>query len=137
MADLTTFLNSSLPQLDRGLRGIQKIIPVVNASAASGDNIQVLVVPIGAKWRLHAGDVRHDATLGASATAQLRVNRATVHTALSGLTTAGAAGKSNGAAAQAVPFDLVGGDIIEINIAGAGITATANLIVDLIISTSR
>lgn len=137
MADISTFLSNVLPQLDRGIRAFQKSIAVINGSAANGDNIQLYTVPIGASWRLTDCDIRHDATLGAGATLTLRVNRGGVHTALTGATTAGAAGKSTEAGAQAVPFDLQGGDILEATVGGANITAPANVTADFNVTASR
>lgn len=131
MAQVTSLRDDSTPATSRNVSSLFKQISVVNASAASGDNIEVFMVPYGQNWRLLAAALRHDATLGAAATASLQINRSSVRTVIAGPTTAGAASKVNGSVDTDLPFDLQGGDVVEIAIAGAGITATAKLAVDM------
>jgi hypothetical protein len=131
MAQVTSFRDDRTGQFSGQVSNLVKPINVVNASAASGDNIEVFMVPYGQNWRLIGASLRQSATLGASATASLQVNRSGVRTVIAGPTTAGAAGKVNSSADTDIPFDLQGGDVIEIQINGAGITASATLTTSL------
>jgi hypothetical protein len=128
MAQVTSLRDDSRKQVNKGLIHVQKVIAVVNGSAASGDNIEVTTFK--ETGFLHRVSVRQSATLGASATAAAQHFDGTTHTALTGATTAGAASKVDSDSNANVPLAIKPGDKLELNIAGAGITASANLTVD-------
>lgn len=130
MAAVTSFRDDSLPVINTGLFHVQKVLNVVSGSAAQNDTINVFGVAPQQKLYLHRASVRQSGTLGASATAQLRANGTAVTTP----TTAGAASKVDSDSDADVPFALDGGHIIDLLIAGAGITATATITVDLVLS---
>lgn len=134
MATVTSLQSNSTPSYNSAAGSIQKVLAFTNAIAASGDQVNVLQVPPGAKKRLFAAALRVSATLGAGCTLQLRVNRSGVFTVLTAATTAGAAGKVTDVAQTTVPFDLEGGDIVELLVGGANVAAAATVTVDLLIS---
>lgn len=134
MATVSTFRDDTLPQHETDVAAIRKSFSVANGDADAADVIQVFQVPVGASWRLHDVTLRTSASLGASATLQARVNRSGTTTNVTAATTAAAASKVNSSAQAGVPFDLQGGDILELVVAGAGITASAGVTVDALIS---
>lgn len=134
MATVTSFQDNKLPAYEAAADSVQKTLNVVNASAANGDQINVLAIQPGQKQRIVGASVRVSATLGAGATVQLRLNRAGVFTVLTAATTAGAAGKVDSSAQIGVPMDVQGGDIVELLVGGAGITAAAAITVDLLLA---
>lgn len=131
MATVTSFRNDDLPQADIGVRHVKKTISVVNGSANNGDQINVFGFAPDFKGRLIYAVLRTSATLGASATVQLRLNRSGVYTVLTAATTAGAASKATDVAQAGVPMDVQGGDILELLVGGANITAAADITVDV------
>jgi hypothetical protein len=131
MAVNTTFLDNNVSQLLKAPVVITKKAALPASGISNGDNVQLFTVPIGVNYRLTGAVLRHDATLGAGATLQLQVNRGGTRTSLSAASTAGAASHASSAGQAAVPFDLVGGDIIEALVGGANISGAANLSVDL------
>jgi hypothetical protein len=130
MAVVTTFLNNDLPQLSRSIQHLRKSAAVANGSAANTDNIQLFTVPAGATYRVVGGFLAQDASLGASCTIQLQRNRGGSRTNMTAATTAGAASR----AGLTEPMDLQGGDILEALVGGAGITASANINLDLLVT---
>lgn len=131
MAQVTSFRSDKNNGISTALSHTQRVLSVVNASAASGDNIEVLGIPPGHKSRLHRVSVRASGTLGASCVITPQVNVSGVRTALAAGTTAGGASKVDSDASANVPFDLSGGEVIELAVSGAGIAATATVTVDL------
>jgi hypothetical protein len=98
-------------------------IPVVSGTANSGDDITVFTPPAGA--RIIGAKLRQTATLGASATAQLRQGS-------TALTSATSAGSANGVLQTGVLEPCSGSETINILIGGANITASATLRVELL-----
>lgn len=113
--------------VDVGTYHLTRKIAVVSGDANNGDNIQLLTIQRGG--RQFSAHLRHDATLGASCTLKLQLNRAGVRTDLTVATTAGGASYVNGGTIG--PVDLVAGDIIEALVGGANIAASANIAVDI------
>lgn len=134
MGAVTTFLDNTNSQLARGVTNVTRKASVVSGSAASGDNVQLFTVPPATKYRLVSAIVRQSATLGASATVKLQVNRGGTRSDITGATTAGAASQASSAAVAGVPYDLQPGDIIEALVGGAAISASAEISADLLIS---
>lgn len=131
MAQVVSFRSDTTPSMSGSVNYINKKLALINGSANIADNIEVFMVPYGQSWRLIAVDLRVDASLGAGATLALQVNRSGVRTVLTPASTAAAASKVTGAADADMPFDLLGGDVIELVVAGANITAAANASVGL------
>lgn len=133
MAQVTSKRNDSRRMVNQGLVHRQVIIAVANGDAASGDNIEVTTFK--ETGFLHRVSVRQSASLGTSATAAAQhFDGASTHTALTGATTAGAASKVDSDSSANVPIAIKPGDKLELNIAGAAITASANLTVDYYVS---
>lgn len=135
MADVTTKLTDSTrtPGQDVGAFNICKKFAVVSGTAAQNDYVQLLT--FGRATRVVANRMRVDATLGASCVATLFRNSGGVHTQIGAATTAGGASVVDSAAQGA--FDFAVGDILEVKVTGAGITASANFEVDVLCDTSR
>ena len=127
MAAVTSFRNDSMPMQSPGSFAIKKAITVVNGSANNADTIDIMKVAPGQKYRLTSAIVRASASLGAGATVQLRV----AGNAVTGATTAGAASKVDSISNALVPLDVSGGDLIDLLVGGANITAGATITVDL------
>lgn len=129
MANKTQFLRASTlnRQLPVGTFIDEMKIAVVNGSAAIGDRIQLCTMT--RNMRLFDAYLKHDASLGAGATAKLQRDRAGVFTDITGATTAGAAGVASSTTIG--PVDLLEGDVVSVLIEGAGITAAANISADL------
>lgn len=134
MATVTSLQNDVLPQHDTDIDDLKKVVALTNGIAANGDQINVWKVPIGSKYRLLNAILNVSATLGAGATIQGRVNRSGVFTVITAASTAAAASKVDSAAQLGVPMDLVGGDIVELLVGGANITAAATATIDLILA---
>lgn len=134
MATVTSLADNSTPIVNTGVQVISKSQAWTNAIANSGDQVNVLTFRPGFKGKIVGCVVRTSATLGAGCTIQARVNRSAAYTALSAATTAGAASKADDSAQAGVPFDAVGGDIIELLVGGANVTAGATVTVDLLIA---
>jgi hypothetical protein len=132
MAQVTSKRDDSRKQVNKGVSHHQKVISVVSGDANSGDNIEVTTFK--ETGFLHRVSVRQSASLGASATAAAQHFDGTTHTALTGATTAGSASKVDSDSNANVPIAIKAGDKLELNIAGANITATANLTVDFYVS---
>lgn len=96
-------------------------IAVVSGDAASGDDITVFTPPSGA--RIVGARLRQTATLGASATAQLRQGS-------TALTSATSAGSANGVLQTGVLEPCSGAETINVLIGGANITASATIRVE-------
>lgn len=131
MATITDLQDNAFPSYNSGIASIQKVLSFSSSQADNGDQVNVLQVPPGAKKRLTRAVVRTSGTLGASCTVQLRVNRDSSYTVLTAATAAGAASKVTDVAQAGVPFDLEGGDIVELLIGGADVTAAADVTVDM------
>lgn len=134
MAQVTSFRSDKNTGIDTDVMHIQRKLNVVNGSAASGDNIEVFGQAPGRSGRLHRMSIRVSGTLGASCVLTGQVNAGGSRTAITPGTTAGAASKVDSDADADVPFDLSGGEVIELAVSGAGIAASATVIVDLYLS---
>lgn len=93
-------------------------IDVVSGDCPQNDNITLMTVPANAV--VVDATLRHDATLGASATAQLRIGTTAI-------TSASSAGGASGVLQNAVPAKANGTDKLNILIAGAAIAASTTL----------
>ena len=122
MADVTKFklVDEQRPAVINGrLYTIARRIAVVSGDCPQNDNIVMFDLPIG--HQIVAAGIRHDATLGASATAQLRAGTTAI-------TAASSAGAASAVQLNAVvPIDRAAEQAINILIAGAAITASANI----------
>ena len=134
MATVSTLRNDSLPSIATGVAAIQKVLALAADAADSGDQIEVMEFPVSTEKRLVGAQVRTSGTLGASCTLQLRVNRDGSFTTLTAATTAGGASKVTDVAQAGMPFDLEAGDIIELLVGGADISAAATVKVDLFVA---
>lgn len=128
MAQVSDFRDDAMPSINTGVMHVQKVIAVVSGSADNADTIDVMAIAPSQKVRLVSASVRTSATLGASATVQLRAAGVAVTTA----TAAGAASKVDSDSDADVPKDLDGGDLIDLLVGGANITAPADITVDLL-----
>jgi hypothetical protein len=113
--------------INHGIQHIQKVLALTNGIAANGDNIEVFGFPPGLKSRLHRVSVRQAATLGAGATLTAQVNVSGTRTGITGATTAAAASKVDSDSDIDIPMDLSGGEVIELAVGGANITAGATV----------
>lgn len=137
MAILTTYLLASTvtPQLDVGAyintqkRNLNNLAANGSAYPQNGDNVQVLTIQRNA--RLLNSHVVAKATLGAGATVKLQRNRAGARVDLTVATTAGGASVVNSATIG--PLDLLAGDIIELLVGGANVSAAADVEIDLLL----
>lgn len=125
MADVTKFKtpDEQRPDVINGRSyDIVRRIPVVSGDCPQNDNIVVIDIPPG--HQIVDCYLRHDATLGASATAQLRLGT-------TALTAATSAGSANGVKANTTlaPYDAAADQALNVLIAGAAITASANITV--------
>jgi hypothetical protein len=127
MARVSSFRNDKTPSINSGVFHVQKTLAVVNGSAANGDTIDVMGIAPSQKVDLISAVLRTSASLGAGATVQLRAAGSAVTTA----TTAAAASKVDSNSDSDVPMSLNGGDLIDLLVGGAGITAGATITVDL------
>ncbi|SKB49763.1 hypothetical protein [Sphingopyxis flava] len=134
MANVTTLRDDSLPILSSAAARISKVVSLASDAADSGDTIEIFGFPTTARGKIVDAQLRVSATLGASCTVQLRVNRGGSSTAITAATTAGGASKVTGVAQASVPFEIQGGDIVELVVAGADIAAAATASVDLLIA---
>lgn len=133
MADITSRLTAAVltPQKeDAGAYGICKKFATANGLAANGDRIQLLT--FGRNGRITFANVKTSATLGASCTLQLQIDRAGVYTNLTVATSAGAASVASGATIG--PVDILAGDILTLLVGGANIAAAANVEVDVVLN---
>lgn len=139
MAQVTTFRDDSEPQILQGLRHQQFVLKVENGSAALNDNIEVHLFT--AEQRIHNVVVRQSGTLGLSCTVQARLNSGGTRTNLTPVaTTAAAASRITADVVTAqvgVPADVARGDVLELLVGGAGITAAATITVDLYVAPRR
>lgn len=134
MANNTTFRNDSFPVQSTGAFRISKTLALPASGIVNADTIEVIGFPPDFKGKLIEAYLRTSATLGASATIQLRVNRGGSRTVVSAATTAGGASKVTGVAQAGLPFDLQAGDIVELLVGGADISGAATATVDLLIA---
>lgn len=130
MAEVTSFRKDAMPAINSGIVHVQKVLSVINGSAALADTITVMALAPKAKMFLDRGVVRTSGTLGAGATVQLRA----AGTAVTPATTAAAASKVDSDTDADVPMALSGLDKIDLLVGGAGITAAATITVDLYFS---
>jgi hypothetical protein len=131
MAQVTSFRSDKNNGISTAMHHIQRVLSVVNGSAASGDNIEVWGQAPGRKGRIHKVIVRTSGSLGASCVVTPQINVSGTRTAVAGGTTAGSASKVESDADSDVPFDLSGGEVLELAVSGAGIGATATITVDI------
>lgn len=130
MADLTQFADSSVVQVNTQALSRRFNIALPASGVANGDNIQVHTFARGGK--LVEVLVTTDGSLGASATLTARLNRNGTRTVLTSSTTAGAVSQGNPYAVPAVPILIQAGDILELLVGGANVTAAANVAVDIL-----
>jgi hypothetical protein len=131
VADVTTYLDNDTPTIDSGVELLSKSVVLPSSGINDGDNVQLFTFPPGFRGRIFKADLVVSATLGADATVRARINRAGSRTAITAASTAAAASKSSDAAQTAVPFDVQGGDILELLVGGANVTASATAAVHL------
>lgn len=131
MAVLSNFLKPAklVTVQDVGLFDLITRVTFPATGIGNGDNVQLLTVPCN--LRLTSAILGVLATLGASATVKLQLNRGGVRSDLTVATTAG--GPSLGTSNSIGPKDLLTGDIIEILTAGAAPSASADIVVDMIV----
>lgn len=127
MARVTSFRDDAMPSINTGVRHVRKTLSLVNGSANDTDTIDVMVVAPGQRGRLVKAEMRVSASLGAGATVQLRADG----TAITPASTAAAASKVDSDSDIDMPMDLDGGEVIDLLVAGANITAGADVTVDL------
>lgn len=123
MATITTYLAApdTRPEVNPGPTPLTIKISLAANSAASGDDISVMVIPKG--WQLIGMTMHVSGTLGASCTAQLRIGT----TALTPATTAGGASGviQNAVAAPHATADQT----LNILIGGAAQTTAATIVI--------
>lgn len=135
MATNTTFRDDTTPSWDDDLSNLSRTVTLPSSGISNGDAVQLWQVPYGSKLRLYDAVLNVAATLGASATLQARVNRGGVYTAITAASTAGGASKTTGAAQTGIPMNLLGGDVVELLVGGANITASASVSLDVLLNT--
>lgn len=99
-----------------GITTITKEISVVNGLAAQNDTIELFDLPAG--FRVIGGRIGHTASLGADATAQLKMGSANLTAATT------AAGASDVQITGLSPAVDAASRTVAITIAGAGVTGT-------------
>ncbi|HEV2078702.1 MAG TPA: hypothetical protein VGR19_02230 [Allosphingosinicella sp.] len=131
MAIIASLLVSSVltPMVDVSTYDLRGSFNLTNGLAAAGDNIQCFTIQ--RNGRLHGAHLKALASLGVGTTLQLQRNRGGVRINLTAATTAGAASYVNSNAIG--PVDVLAGDIIEILVGGANITAASAVEVDLLL----
>lgn len=129
MAVITTYLlaNTVTPQLDVGLYVNTQKRTIASPFPANTDNVQIFTIQ--RNCRMLSAHLRVGATLGTGATIQLQRNRGGTRVNLTAATTAAAAGVVTSVAIG--PLDLQAGDIIELLVGGADITASAAVEIDM------
>jgi hypothetical protein len=129
MAVVTTFLTASTAQpiLDTGLYCVTKKFTAPATGANNADNLQL--IPILRAGRLVTTHLNVKGTLGASATVKAQKNSGGTRTDLTIATTAG--GASLVTSATIGPVDVIAGDIIELLVGGANISAAAAVELDI------
>lgn len=130
MAQVSSFRDDAVPSISSAVFHVQKVLSLVNGSASNADTIDVFGVAPQQKLWLHRMSVRQGASLGAGATLQGRAAGTAVTTA----TTAAAASKVDSDSDIDIPIALNGGDLIDLLVGGANITAAATVTVDLYLS---
>lgn len=132
MATIATLLVAATltPMVDVGSYNLHASFPVSSGLAGNGDSIQCFTVLRNA--RLFSAGIKTKASLGAGATVKLQRNRGGVRV---DLTAATAAATVDAFASSALigPQDLIAGDIIEMLVGGAGVTAAAAVEVDVLL----
>jgi len=131
MAIVTSLLDATVPQTSRQIATLTKTVTFPASGIGNGDNVQVFTFPSGQNRRLLEVLVTAQGSLGASATIKAQLNRAGVRTDISTATTAGAFSQGTSYTIAAVPYDVLPGDIVELLVAGAAVTASAVVTVDL------
>lgn len=106
----------ALPSRVAALTTITREIPLSNGLASQNDTIELFDLPEG--FRVVGGRLGHTASLGASATAQLKQGSAN----LTAATTAG--GASDVQVSGAAPAVDAADRTVAVTIAGAGVTGT-------------
>ena len=104
---------------------IERVINVVSGDCPQDDNIALVDIPKYHQAIPGTVCLRQSATLGASATAQLRLGT----TALTAATAAGGADSEAGVMTALPPYSTSADQELNILIAGAAITASATLTV--------
>ena len=130
MAVVTTYAKAAkdVRSLDTNLFAITEKRTLAATGIANGDNVQMITIPH--PMRLINTHLAQRATLGASATVKVQLNRSGARSDLTTATTAGGASIVSGATIGAV--DLLAGDIIELLSGGANVTSAAAVELDLI-----
>lgn len=134
MAQYTTARNDAEPSFSQLLLHRRFIIAVPATGIALNDNIEVHGFTPGLKSRLHKVSVAVSATLGAGATLTAQINNAGTRTAVAPATTAAAAGRVDSDTTMSLPYDLIGGEVLELAATGAAPTAAATATVDIYVS---
>lgn len=131
MAVVTTLLDPTVPQTSRQIATLTKTVTFPASGIGNGDNVQLFTFPAGQNRRLLEVLVTAQGSLGASATIKAQLNRAGTRTDLTTNTTAGAYSQGTSYSIPQVPFDALPGDVIEVLVSGAAVTASAVVAVDL------
>jgi hypothetical protein len=134
MAQYTVARNDAEPSFAQVLLHRRFIVPVPASGIALNDNIEVHGFTPGLKARLHKISVATSATLGAGATLTPQINNSGTRTVIGSATTAGAASRPDSDTNLNLPFDLSGGEVLELQATGAGPSSAANAIVDIYVS---
>lgn len=134
MAQYTAARNDAEPSFAQVLMHRRFIIAVPSSGISLNDNIEVHGFTPGLKGRLHKVSVAVSGTLGASATLTAQINNAGTRTAVAPATTAGAAGRVDSDTTASLPYDLSGGEVLELAVTGAAPSAAATATVDIYVS---
>lgn len=134
MANNTTLRNDAIPAQSTGAFRISKTLALPSSGVLNADTVEVFGFPPDFRGKIVEIYLRTSATLGASATVQARLNRGGSRTVISAATTAGGASKVTGVAQAGLPYELQGGDIVELLVGGADISSAATATVDIIVA---
>lgn len=134
MAQYTAVRSDSRTSISTALSHRQFVLAIPASGISNADNIEVHGFMPGIKGIIHRVKVRQGATLGASATILAQINNAGTRTALTAATAAGSANNVDSDGNANAPFALSGGEVLELLVGGANISAAATVTVDLYVS---
>ena len=132
MAVITTLADSTVLQVNTQVSSRRLVLPFPASGISNGDNVQVHAFPRLGK--LSEVIVTTDGSLGAGATVVAQLNRNGSRTTLTTATTAAAASQGTSYSIKEVPIAILAGDILELLVGGANVTAAANVTVDYLSS---
>ena len=132
MAVFTSLIDNAVAQTSRQTATLTKTITLPTTGVNNGDNVQIITLPLGQPRRIVSAYVTTAGSLGAGATVTLQVNRGGTRTSITTATAAGGVSQGASYTLAGVPFDALGGDVLELLVGGANVSASANVTIDVV-----